>query len=372
MHLYIHIPFCKQACHYCDFHFSTSMALKNDMIDSICKEIILQKDYLKNKNLETIYFGGGTPSLLNENDFDKIFNTIYQYFSIDKNVEITIEANPDDLNDTKLKLFKKMPINRFSIGIQSFNQSHLATLNRAHNHLEAKECVQLSQDRGFENISIDLIYGIPAPNHDIWKNDLEIATSLNVPHISAYCLTIEPKTAFGNLLKKGKMSSIDEQFAIEQYKLLTENLALKHYEQYEISNFAKEKKYSKHNTSYWKRDEYLGIGPSAHSYNWESRQFNISNNAKYIQAIQKNKIPAEIDYLSPENKANEYIMTGLRTCWGIDTDVLKSYNQTLNAEILNNYLNKNLIVKKENKILLSETGKLFADQISADLFFDVS
>ncbi|MFC0183923.1 radical SAM family heme chaperone HemW [Pseudarcicella hirudinis] len=285
MHLYIHIPFCKQACHYCDFHFSTSLKAKKEIITSICNEIRLQKDYLADKNLETVYFGGGTPSILNEEDLAMIFETISHHFNIKKDAEITLEANPDDLTKEKLQLFKKYQINRLSIGIQSFNENHLKSLNRVHNAHEAESCVKYSQDLGIENISIDLIYAIPAPDHLIWEDDLAKATSLGINHISAYSLTIEPQTVFGKWLKQGKIQAIDDEFAARQFEMLIDTLAAKGYEQYEISNFASESLYSRHNTSYWKQEEYLGVGPSAHSFNGSSRQYNISNNALYVKSI---------------------------------------------------------------------------------------
>ncbi|MFD1819071.1 oxygen-independent coproporphyrinogen-3 oxidase [Pseudarcicella hirudinis] len=372
MHLYIHIPFCKQACHYCDFHFSTSLKAKKEIITSICNEIRLQKDYLADKNLETVYFGGGTPSILNEEDLAMIFETISHHFNIKKDAEITLEANPDDLTKEKLQLFKKYQINRLSIGIQSFNENHLKSLNRVHNAHEAESCVKYSQDLGIENISIDLIYAIPAPDHLIWEDDLAKATSLGINHISAYSLTIEPQTVFGKWLKQGKIQAIDDEFAARQFEMLIDTLAAKGYEQYEISNFASESLYSRHNTSYWKQEEYLGVGPSAHSFNGSSRQYNISNNALYVKSIFRNEIPAEVEMLSIEDKVNEYLLTGLRTKWGVNLSKIDSISgknfQEIQKETLSAFRESNFLQIHEGTIKLTSKGKLFADRIASDLF----
>jgi oxygen-independent coproporphyrinogen III oxidase len=377
LHLYLHIPFCQQACHYCDFHFSTSLKSKSELVDALCQEIELQANYLKNRYLDTIYFGGGTPSLLTHSEFNKIFQTITQFYSFDNNTEITVEANPDDLTRDKLLIFKDLGVNRLSIGIQSFDKNNLQFLNRIHNETEAENCVKFAQDAGFENITIDLIYGISLEGRTLsvaegWTRDLQKALSLNVPHISAYCLTIEPKTVFGKWEKTKKIQPIDESIASLHFDMLINNLESAGYEQYEISNFARNQQYSRHNTSYWKGHEYLGIGPSAHSYDGVSRQFNISNNAKYIKAIQENKIPFEIEILSLENRVNDYILTSLRTKWGCDLSKIEAMTgnkwQIENGEILNEYLIEKLIKKDNQIITLTQKGKLFADRIASDLF----
>jgi oxygen-independent coproporphyrinogen III oxidase len=372
--LYIHIPFCKQACHYCDFHFSTSLANKDKMVIAICKELELQKSYLSENKLDSIYFGGGTPSLLSEEDLEKIFQTIRANFQIAENCEITLEANPDDLSKDKFRVFKKAGINRLSIGIQTFNEAHLQFMNRAHNAHEAIIAVKNAQNAGFENLSIDLIYGIPSNNHSILENDLEIIKSLNINHISAYCLTIEPKTTFGNWVKTNKMNEIDEDFAKEQFDITLGTLIEMGFEQYEISNFAKNKAYSKHNTNYWFGKQYLGIGPSAHSYNGESRQYNIANNNLYIKGIEENNLKFEKEFLSPENKTNEYILTKLRTTWGLDLDKIEEISGKRflfeNKESLNQYLQLGYLELENRTIKLSYEGKLIADKLASDLFLE--
>jgi oxygen-independent coproporphyrinogen-3 oxidase len=342
------------------------------MVKAICQEIALQKDYLGTKTLETIYLGGGTPSLLNEKELAQIFEVIYQYFSPIEKPEITLEANPDDLSEENLQIFQKTGINRLSIGIQSFDENHLQYLHRAHTAAHAHNCVKIAQSIGFQNITIDLIYAIPAKNHQIWENDLQKALDLNVSHISAYCLTIEAKTVFGNWLKNQKIKAIDEDFAAQQFEILVNTLKINNFEQYEISNFAQNGHYSRHNSNYWKKGKYLGIGPSAHSYNGVSRQFNVNNNSKYIQSIENQIIPAEIESLSPTDQVNEYIMTGLRTKWGLDLQKIQSEFGfdliRLQKEYIDKYLKINYLEINSNILLLTEKGKLLADEITADLF----
>jgi oxygen-independent coproporphyrinogen-3 oxidase len=370
--LYVHIPFCRQACYYCDFHFSTNTQLKQDLIKAICQEIALQKDYLNQKHLKSIYFGGGTPSILEKNELEKIFATIAQFFSWDKDTEITLEANPDDLNCEKLKDLLSVGINRLSIGTQSFDENHLRFLNRIHSAQEAEISILTAQEIGFENISIDLIYAIPATNHTIWEKDLEKTLALQVPHISAYCLTIEPKTVFGHRLAHKQMPPIDDHFASEQLQILLKTLQKAGYEHYEISNFAKNQKYSIHNTNYWQDGEYLGVGPSAHSYNGNSRQYNIANNAKYIAAINEGRVPATIEMLSWQDKLNEYLLTGLRTQWGCKWKKINNLSKInfseYQSKILEKYRNEEMLIFDEEKICLTEKGKFFADQIASDLF----
>ncbi|MEA5404545.1 radical SAM family heme chaperone HemW [Arcicella sp. DC2W] len=373
MHLYIHIPFCRQACHYCDFHFSTSLKVKDEMVNAICQEIILQTNYLQDKNLSTIYFGGGTPSLLEEKDLALIFETIHRHYQVIDGAEITLEANPDDLNAEKLRSFKRFGINRLSIGIQSFNESHLKKINRIHTAQEAETCVKLSQDVGIHNITIDLIYAIPADNHAIFENDLAKATTLNLNHISAYCLTIEPKTVFGKWLKQGKIEVINDKFASQQFEMLVSHLASNGFEQYEISNFASNNQYARHNTSYWKQEEYLGIGPSAHSFNHLSRQYNIANNTQYLKALATNQIPATIEILTKEDRINEYLLTGLRTKWGCELKKLNQLSENdfleFNQDILKNQLSEGFLQIENGTLLITEKGKLFVDRIASDLFF---
>ncbi|MFY7890560.1 MAG: radical SAM family heme chaperone HemW [Spirosomataceae bacterium] len=372
MHLYIHIPFCRQACHYCDFHFSTSLQRKEDVVLAIAQEIKLQANYLANKTLETIYFGGGTPSLLEEKDFEHIFTQIYSTFSLTADAEITLEANPDDLTLEKLQLFNKVGINRLSIGIQSFNDEHLKKLHRIHSGDEAHRCVSMAQDVGITNLSIDLIYAIPSDSHAILHEDLVKATSLGVTHISAYCLTIEPQTVFGKWLKQRKIAAIDDEFASQQFEILLSHLNEQGFEQYEISNFAKNEAYSRHNTSYWKQEEYLGVGPSAHSFNHISRQYNVANNAQYLKAMSQNQIPAEVEVLTKEDRFNEYLLTGLRTKWGCELTRLDGLIGTdfrqFSKAILDEQLHEGLILLDGTTMRLTNKGKLFADKIVSDLF----
>ncbi|EAY26205.1 radical SAM family heme chaperone HemW [Microscilla marina] len=370
--LYIHIPFCKQACYYCDFHFSVNQNNKKLIVEAIKKEIVLQKNYLSNNRLRTIYFGGGTPSLLNEQELAGIFETIHHTFSVVPNAEITLEANPDDLTKEKLLLFKRQGINRLSIGTQSFQDACLQYLNRAHNATEAKQSILMAQDRGFDNISIDLIYAIPVANNKVWQEDLQQTVSLQVQHISAYCLTIEEKTVFGRQLQKQLINPINDEFASNQFNSLIAHLEQNQFTQYEISNFAKPGFYSQHNSNYWIKNPYLGIGPSAHSYNGSTRQFNIANNGKYLQALAKNTIPFEKEELSKANQVNEYIMTSLRTIWGCDLRKI-SHNFDINLlyenkSYIHEYIDKKLLKLEDDVLKLTNNGKLFADKIASDLF----
>ncbi|MBE9464153.1 radical SAM family heme chaperone HemW [Dyadobacter subterraneus] len=374
MHLYVHIPFCRQACHYCDFHFSTNTTNKRAIVEAIAREIVIRKNYLSSKELETIYFGGGTPSLLDESELSFLMETIRTHFEVDENAEITLEANPDDLDREKLTQLFNAGINRLSIGIQSFHEPHLRHLNRIHDSYEAGNCVKLAQEVGINNISIDLIYAIPAPDHTILESDIQKAFELDIAHISAYCLTIEPQTAFGSWLKKKKIKPIDEEFAAQQFEILTAGLASNGYEQYEISNFARNKKYSRHNSSYWKQHHYLGVGPSAHSYNGVSREYNVSNNAQYLAAIQQDKIPSTIENLTQADQVNEYLLTGLRTKWGCEISTLNSLSdnqfELQNRAEISMMAQKGLLFIDNGTILLTQAGKLFADRVASDLFLD--
>lgn len=372
--IYIHIPFCKQACYYCDFHFSTSLKTKDLVIAGILKELEIQTKYLK-EPVETIYFGGGTPSLLNQSELSDILNSIHKNYNVKEgDIEITLESNPDDLNKNKLKELKSVGINRLSIGLQSFHEPHLRLMNRAHSATESKHCVQLAQDSGFDNITIDLIYGIPAKDHSIWEADLQTALSLKVPHISSYCLTVEPKTAFGKWEKVGKFKPADDEFSAQQFEYLVKTLQENNFDHYEISNFAKKGHYSKHNSAYWLGKPYLGIGPSAHSFDGaKSRQFNISNNPKYYKSIlEDNVLNHEIEILTREDGINEYLLITLRTIWGCDTQHLKRVykfdiqsEKKMELEVL---LRKGWINWEKHHLHLTENGKLFADQVAAELF----
>lgn len=387
--IYIHIPFCKQACNYCDFHFSTSLKNKEAFLSALKKEIEMQKDYLSpalskgegvGEVVSTIYFGGGTPSLLNEMELMQIFDSLNKHFEIDRNAEITLEANPDDLTKSKIKELKNTPINRFSIGIQSFYDEDLKLMNRAHTSQEAVYAVKCAQDNRFENITVDLIYGIPTLDNHKWRNNLQNVFLLNVKHISAYCLTVEPKTVLAHQVKAGQIKNVDEQASAEQFEIMLEAMKKQNFIQYEISNFCKDGYYSKHNSNYWLKEKYLGLGPSAHSYNGNTRQWNISNNALYINAVEKGKLDFELEELTTEQRYNEYVLTSLRTMWGCSLDFIKNnFGDEFLAHILkeiDSYISKGYITKNtssvmnsnEERLFLTDEGKLFADKIASDLF----
>ncbi len=372
--LYIHIPFCKKACHYCDFHFSQSLGQIDEMVDAIGEELIMQSDFLGRDTIYTIYFGGGTPSLLEGPHLKKLMGIIQSEYVLSSNPEVTMEANPDDLTEEKLTTFFNLGVNRLSIGVQSFNDKHLKWMNRQHTSKEAIDTFHLARKVGFENISLDLIYALPGENHENWLNDLEMMVGLRPEHISSYCLTIEPQTAFGNWLKKGKIKAIDEDFAADQFEILLDTMAKYGYDQYEISNFAQPGYESQHNSAYWKDEKYLGIGPSAHSYSGKFRKANVANNAKYLKGIKEGEVPAEVITLSPEDQVNEYILTSLRTKWGCDMSRLKTkYNVDLLSEqehYLNKLASQDLIYEDEGCLILTNKGKLLADKIASDLFIE--
>jgi oxygen-independent coproporphyrinogen-3 oxidase len=371
--IYIHIPFCKQACHYCDFHFSTSLKLKSNLVEAILTEIDLRLPYLKDKNIETIYFGGGTPSLLSEKELFLILEKLYKTYNVSSHAEITLEANPDDLSIDKLKELKRLEINRLSIGLQSFNDEELIWMNRAHTAAESEASVKRSQDKGFENISIDLIYGSKFSNLTNWKKTLDKTIALDVKHISSYNLTIEDKTKLGHDFKVNKEMAIDDEKSSELFLEMIDRLEKNKFIHYEISNFGKENWFSNHNSNYWKGIDYIGFGPSAHSFDGVSRQWNISNNSLYIKNVNDtNESYFEKELLSEVDQFNEYILTSLRTIWGIDAEVLKnkfsseiidSFNQNINT-----YISKGMVTFTNNQYVLTSKGKLFADRIASELF----
>lgn len=381
--IYIHIPFCKQACFYCDFHFSTSLKKKDALIQALVKELELRKYELKNQTIETIYFGGGTPSLLSNKELNLLINSVYDNFQVSDHPEITIEANPDDLTPERLNELTNTRINRLSIGIQSFFEDDLKSMNRAHNTAEAKTCLEHAS-KYFDNITIDLIYGIPNMSLEKWNDNLETAFRFGVNHISSYALTVEPKTALDTFIKKGTFPPIDENLALQHFNHLIEITNTHGFVHYEISNFGKPNYFSKHNTSYWQGKPYLGIGPSAHSYSKNQRSWNVSNNSKYIQAIQNNSLPNTVEELSVKDKYNEYIMTGLRTIWGVslekvETDFGKDFLEHLITSS-EKYINQNLLVITDQKISSSlnhcnnhilkstQKGQFLVDGIASELF----
>ena len=369
--IYIHIPFCKKACTYCDFHFTTSLKYADEMVDAICKEIRLKKDRIT-EQVGSIYFGGGTPSVLSSASLEKIFNTLIECFSISADAEITIEANPDDLDAKKINELRKLPINRFSIGIQSFFEEDLIWMNRAHNANEAITCIKRSQDAGFENLSIDLIYGYPILTDEKWLTNINTAVELQTPHISAYSLTVEAKTALANAIKNGKQVDVSDEQSAAQFLMLTEKLAIAGFEHYEISNYALPGKYAVHNTNYWKGVPYLGIGPSAHGFDGFNRYINIANNAKYLGLLGDNKLAETVEELSKPDRFNEYIMTSLRTMWGTNiTQIALNYGRDYETEIrkqMKPFVENGKLILENNIIKLSSEGKLFADGIAAELF----
>jgi oxygen-independent coproporphyrinogen III oxidase len=372
--IYIHIPFCKKACHYCDFHFSTVLKYKNDFLNALQKEIITRKEYLGKNNINTIYFGGGTPSLLSAKEINKIIESLNRNFIIEPGAEITLEANPDDLSSEKIHELASTPVNRLSIGIQSFFDEDLRLMNRAHNSKMAIECVKKSQEEGFDNITIDLIYGIPGLSRERWGKNLEQAFALNVQHISSYCLTIEPKTAFHNMVNKKKLKEVEDEEIEFQFNIMLKKMKENSFIHYEISNFCKEGFHSKHNSSYWTGHHYLGLGPSAHSFNGISRQHNIANNHVYINSINEGKLFYEKENLDETKRYNEYILTSIRTIWGIELSYLKKNFQEKYlshfTSVATDYISKGQLVFSDYKYVLTDAGKLYSDAIAREMFAD--
>ncbi|MES2656452.1 MAG: radical SAM family heme chaperone HemW [Bacteroidota bacterium] len=370
--IYIHIPFCKQACFYCNFHFSTQLKNIDDMVEAICKEIHLRHHYLQDKTLASIYFGGGTPSLLNNQQIGQIFEAIQQYFTIAKGAEITLEANPDDLTAEKLKELKQTPINRLSIGVQSFFDADLKWMNRAHNANQAETAIALAKEIGFHNITIDLIYGTPGLSNTNWLANVNTALALGVNHVSSYALTVEPKTALASFIEKGKYAQTNDEQAAEQFDILVKTLTENGFIHYEISNFGKAGFLAQHNGNYWKGKHYLGIGPSAHSFNTLSRSWNVANNQAYIQALQNNNFELTEEILSVNDQVNEYIMTGLRTIWGCDLGFIEQQFGVAHKERIlkaaTKFITQDLLTIQQGILLTTPKGKFLADGIAADLF----
>ncbi len=370
--IYLHIPFCKQACHYCDFHFSTSLRSKEAMLDALHRELSARASYLENQEIETIYLGGGTPSMLSADELQRLLDVVFKNFRMTSTPEITLEANPDDLTYFKILELKRTPINRLSIGVQSFRDEDLQWMNRAHTSTQADYAVKCAQDRGFDNITIDLIYSVPGLSAQAWQHNIEKALDLEVQHISAYSLTIEPKTVLGNQWAKGELHPAPDEVSEEQFRVLRQMLLRAGFEHYEVSNFCRPGMHSRHNSSYWKGAHYLGVGPSAHSFNGSSRQWNVANNAKYISGITTGTPSFEIEQLSDTMRFNEYLMTGLRTQWGIDLSHIK---QEFGIDLLQreqtqleSFMQQGLLIEAENHIRLTESGLLRADRIASDLF----
>ena len=368
--IYIHIPFCKKACHYCNFHFSTSLKNKEDMIKAINKEIY-QKAILNNDKVSTIYFGGGTPSILDVEEINLIIENIYKNFNVGKNIEITIEANPDDLSKHKLNDLSKTKINRISIGVQSFIDKELKIMNRVHDSKKAIKSIEMAK-KYFNNISVDLLYGVPDSSIKSWNYNLDTISSFNINHISAYALTVEPKTALESFINKSILSMPDEDLVYSQYKLINEKLSSKNFINYEVCSFAQKDFFSKNNSAYWLRKKYIGIGPSAHSFDGESRSWNISNNKKYIDQIRDGNNYYKKENLTKVDQYNEYIMTGLRTIWGVS---VKHIESNFNVRFKNYFLKKikshiakKNVYKEDDLYLTTQSGRFLADGIASDLF----
>ncbi len=368
--IYIHIPFCRQACHYCNFYFTTSPGNKDKFIEALLHEIELSKDYLQGEKIETLYFGGGTPSLLSKSELTAIVEKLRAHYDLSNLKEFTLEANPDDLNAEKVKELselRSLGFDRFSIGVQSFFDEDLKYMNRAHNADEATSSIKRVQDAGFENITIDLIYGTPTMNDERWLKNLETTFALGIPHISSYALTVEPKTSLDRKIKKGERIAVSEEQAATQFNILMEEMRKAGYEQYEISNFAKPGKHAIHNSNYWSGKKYLGLGPSAHSYNRVSRKWNVANNINYIQSIASGIIPAEEEILTQAQQINERIMTALRTMWGLDLSEFEPRVADL-IKLDLGVIDPAHYVLINNIVTLTNGGRMFADAIAASLF----
>jgi len=372
--IYIHIPFCKHKCNYCNFYSLASSRYLDQIAFSLNEELNQRKEYLENQSVETLYFGGGTPSLLKCSDIKSIIDTIRVLFTVEKDIEITLEANPDDLSPEKLNELKNAGINRLSIGIQSFRQDDLQYLSRTHTSDQVAQCISDAKQAGFTNLSIDLIYGIPTLTDEDWEENLLKAFSFGIPHISAYSLTVENKTPLEVMIRKGKTKQPDENLSVSQYALLTNMMQQHGYEHYEVSNFCLPGAYSRHNTAYWQNKPYLGVGPSAHSYNGVSRQWNVANTTAYMESVATGQVTSEYEVLSLTTQYNEYIMTSLRTMWGCDLSLVKRKFGTDHAESLLldalPFIEAKQMIYQEGKLILTPEGRLFTDGISASLFLD--
>jgi len=370
--IYIHIPFCKQACHYCDFHFSTSLKKKDEMVLALTKEIAMRAAEFKDEVVETIYFGGGTPSILQIEDIQLLIHEVYKNYKVVQNPEITLEANPDDLNESRIIELFNNQINRLSIGIQSFFEEDLQLMNRAHNAAEAQKCLEIATQY-FDNITADLIYGIPGLTNEKWLQNIQTLLDLGIPHISSYALTVEPKTALQKFIKQGIVPQPDDAVAHEQFLMLVDILEKNGFVHYELSNFGKPNYFSKNNSAYWLGKKYMGIGPSAHSYNGSNRSWNVANNALYLKSIQENKLPSETETLTKTDRYNEYVMTGLRTVWGVSLDrIRKDFGSDYLDYLLQNaqrYLDDGKLMVENNILRTTKKGKFFCDGMASDLFW---
>ncbi|MEQ8337855.1 MAG: radical SAM family heme chaperone HemW [Cyclobacteriaceae bacterium] len=371
--IYLHIPFCRQACHYCDFHFSTNLKNVDQLVDAIGREISERKGYLHGEKIETVYFGGGTPSILNQRQLGLLLSGIHEHFQVANDAEITLEVNPEDVNLAAINMWKSLGVNRVSLGIQTFNEEKLKYINRCHSSDQAMEAMDLIASN-FDNFNADLIYAIPPASDQSWLQDVEDLLSYDPPHVSVYGLTIEQETVFGKWASQGKLKEVSESDNAQEYKLAIEQLESSGYIHYEISNFCRPDYFSRHNTSYWKGAKYLGVGPGAHSYDGDSRSWNIRNNPKYIRSLEEGKFEPTREELSPANRQNEYVMTRLRNIWGID---LVAFQKMFNADFLkinkpftDQLFTKKLAIIKEDHFHLTKAGWFLADEISERLMID--
>lgn len=371
--IYIHVPFCKTRCIYCDFYTRTDMSSKHNYVSAICREIELRKEYIGDENIETIYFGGGTPSQLAKDDFEQIFASICRNFKVSEDAEITMEANPDDLSDRYLQMIREFPFNRLSIGIQSFNDNELLFLKRRHSSQKAKDAVKSAKSGGFDNISIDLMYGLPKQTLDIWNRNLDEALALDIQHISSYHLIYEQGTRLYRLFRLGDVKPVDEDLSVEMFSTMIDRLSSSGFEHYEISNFAKDKLYSRHNSSYWLGVKYLGLGPAAHSFDGQNRAWNIPSISKYAEGISSEKLPLEIEYLDENTRYNDFILTGMRTMWGVDLKKLeKLFGNQKKEYCLKNvrkYMNQGFVIQSDDKLKLTRKGIFISDGIMSDLMW---
>ncbi len=370
--LYLHIPFCRKACHYCNFHFSTSQRLREQVVEAMCRELELRRDFLGGRPLATLYLGGGTPSLLPEAELWRLFETVARHYALQSDAEVTLEANPEDLTAERLAALRQMPVNRLSIGIQSFRDEDLRFMNRNHDAATARAAVLRARDAGFDNITIDLIYGTPGLDQAAWVRNVEEALALEVPHISAYCLTVEPRTALAHFVRQGHVPDVDDALAVAQFEYLIERLEAAGFVHYEISNFGKEGYWSRHNTAYWLGKPYLGIGPSAHSYDGRARYWNVAHNPRYVKAILSGRLPLECEQLTAADRYNEYVMVRLRTVWGVRLAELEAMGAQWKEWFLKEvapFHAQGLVEERDGVWRLTRRGKHYADRIAAALFF---
>lgn len=369
--IYIHIPFCKKACHYCNFHFSTNQNSKSSFIKAVCQELKLRSYEYSSKEIQTIYFGGGTPTVLEVSELSIILDVIYDIYNVSSNPEITLEANPDDLDSETIIAISKTQINRLSIGIQSFHESDLVAMNRAHDSEEAKQCLKIATSY-FDNITIDLMYGMPAMTVELWSQNLQTAFSFGVKHLSCYAMTVEPKTALEHFIEKGCHPPMDDELAAQHFKVLMEETSQQGLIHYETCSFGSPGYFSKHNTSYWLGKPYLGVGPSAHSFDGKKRSWNTANNSKYIKSIEASVLPSESEILSIENRFNEYVMTGLRTIWGVSLQKIETeYGIKIKNQLLENakkLVASDFLVIEDEHLKITITGKFLSDGIASELF----